>query len=281
MDTANRFNQILIVDSIPEGELNTAQRLAEDIRTYANAYPETSPSVEILRIESADEFMMVLAECAKRATEEDVIPMLHVECHGCAQGFQFADHSILDWPEIKGPLTNLNIATKLNLMVTVAACTGGAIAKTVSLSDRAPFWGMIGPTDSIHPEELETAYRALYTTLIQTGSPAEALKAFEASSKPGQYWSTTAYGLFKKGWAAYKSTYCSEQMMNVRVLRMVEECRRRGLQPLPTVSDMRQRLVSHEPDAYERFRRSYFMEDIFPEQIGRFVTHLHSCDGEV
>jgi hypothetical protein len=123
MDTANRFNQILVIDSIPEDEINTARQLAEDIGTYANAHPETSPAVATVRVESAGEFLAVLSECADRATEDDVIPMLHVEYHGCEQGFQFADHSVLDWPEIKGPLTNLNIATKMNLMVAVAACT--------------------------------------------------------------------------------------------------------------------------------------------------------------
>ncbi|MCW8929642.1 MAG: hypothetical protein OQL19_05315 [Gammaproteobacteria bacterium] len=276
IDTANRFNQILIIDSIPKGELNTARRLFDDISTYANAYPETSPAVMSVRVESACEFLEVLSECADRANEKDIIPMLHLECHGCEQGFQFADFSILDWQEIKAPLTNLNIATKMNLMVAVAACTGGAIAKTASLSDRAPFWGMIGPTDSISPTDLESAFRALYTTLIQTGLPANALKAFEASSKPGQYWRTTALGLFKNGWAAYKSTYCTEQMLEIRAKRMVEECRRRGLQPLLTVSQKRQRLVAHEPSAYERFRRGFFMEDLFPEQAGRFAVPLQS-----
>jgi hypothetical protein len=65
-------------------------------------------------------------------------------------------------------------------------------------------------------------------------------------------------------------------MLELRVQRMVEKCRRRGLQPLPNVSEMRQRLVAHEPAAYESFWRSFFMEDLFPEQAGRFAVSLQS-----
>lgn len=278
MNDVNRFNQILILDSIPDGEVNTARRLAEDISTFANAYPP-SPDVAFVRVESADQFLETLSECAIQAREYGIIPMLHVECHGCEQGFQFADDSILNWPEIKGPITNLNIATQMNLMVAVAACTGGAIAKTVSLSDRAPFWGMIGPTDDLYPNELETAFRALYTTLLRTKSPAEAVNAFESASQPGKYWRSTAQGLFLKGWAAYKTTYCTEKMLQSRAKRMVAECRRRGRVPLPTAEEMRQRLSVYEPTAFERFKRSFFMEDLFPEQAGRFsVQHLEDGD---
>lgn len=112
----NRFNQIVVLDSVPEGDYNTARRLHEDIQTYANAYSR-SPAIQYVRIESAEDFFRCIDDCRLRTKELGIVPMLHVECHGNEDGFQFADGSLSDWSELKQPLTDLNIATELNLMI--------------------------------------------------------------------------------------------------------------------------------------------------------------------
>ena len=111
---SNRFNQILVVDSIPIGEYNTAKRLFTDLQTYAIAY-SPSPAVHYVRVESADEFVQCVMKCRKDAEKYDIVPMLHIECHGDEDGFRFADGSLADWDELKVPITELNVATGLNL----------------------------------------------------------------------------------------------------------------------------------------------------------------------
>ena len=192
----NRFNQILVVDSIPTGEFNTAKRLFEDLKTYASAY-SPSPAVHYVRVESGDELIQCISMCRMNADEQDIIPMLHIECHGDEDGFQFADGSLADWDELKLPITELNVATRLNLLIAVAACTGGALGKVVRMSDRAPFWGLIGPTKTLTAATLERAYRALYLTLLSTKSPAKAVEAMDAATEPGLFWRTTSQGLFE------------------------------------------------------------------------------------
>ena len=90
---ANRFNQILVVDSIPVGELNAAKRLMDDLGSYSVAYAP-SPAVKYVRVETGDELIEQINSCRKDALEQDIIPMLHVECHGDEDGFQFADGSL-------------------------------------------------------------------------------------------------------------------------------------------------------------------------------------------
>lgn len=266
---ANRFNQILVLDSIPTGELNTAKRLVEDIETYAAAF-SPSPAVKYVRVESGDELIEQISKCQKDVVERDIVPMLHIECHGDEDGFQFANGSLADWEELKLPITELNVATRLNLMIAVAACTGGALAKTLRMSDRAPFWGLIGPTRTVMASALEKAYRALYLTLLETKSPAKAVEAMDAATEPGLFWRTTAQGLFEKGWAGYKKDHCTAEALEDRAKRMQERYKQPSDKPPPTVEELKVLLVTHEPKAFERFRATFFMYDLFPEHQTRF-----------
>jgi len=252
-----------VIDSIPQGETNTAKRLYEDIESYTNVYPD-SPLPEYIRIDSGDDLLKVISDCRKLAISDDVYPMLHIECHGNEYGFQFADGSILDWPELKAPLTDLNEAMHLNLMIAVAACVGAALAKVITMGDKAPFWGLIGPTDSALPSELETPYRALYQAFIKDKSPEKAIAAFEKVAKEGLYWRTTAQGLFEKGWEYYKTTYCNETALEQRVAKMQTKVSHLDK------AILKELLQKHEPIAFERYRRNFFMCDKYPENVDRF-----------
>ncbi|QJD30963.1 hypothetical protein [Methylococcus geothermalis] len=266
---ANRFNQILVVDSIPAGELNTAKRLIDDISTYAAAY-SPSPAVKYVRVETGDELIEQIHSCRKAVLDQGIVPMLHIECHGDEDGFQFADGSLADWEELKLPITELNAATHLNLMIAVAACTGGALAKVLRMSDRAPFWGLIGPTKTVTAAALEKAYRALYLTLLSTKSPAEAVKAMDAATEPGLFLRTTAQGLFEKGWAGYRKDYCTPEALDIRAKRMQARFMELSDTMPPSLEELRTRLIKHEPKAFERYRANFFMYDLFPEHRSRF-----------
>lgn len=268
MDT-NRFNQILVVDSIPTGEYNTARRLFEDLEIYAVAY-SPSPAVRYVRVESAAEFFQCILMSKKDAEERDIIPMLHIECHGDEEGFQFADGSFADWGELKVPITELNVATGLNLMIAVAACTGGALAKVMRMGDRAPFWGLIGPTRTLSGGELEKAYAALYLTLLSTKSPANAVQAMDQAISPGLFWRTTAQGLFEKGWHTYKIEHCTVSALEMRGKRMMESIRESGVSPLPSMDELMRQFIGHEPALFERYRQTFFMCDLCPEHSNRF-----------
>jgi hypothetical protein len=269
MVDTNRFNQIIVVDSIPTGDGNTARRLFEDLEINAIAYAPT-PAVHHVRVENGDQLIQFILECRQCSVKQDFMPMLHIECHGNEDGFELADGSFVDWAELKGPITELNIAMHLNLLITVAACTGGALAKVVRMSDRAPFWGLIGPTESLAAEDLEKAYRAFYLTLLSTHSPAKAMEALDVASKPGLFWRTTVQKLFETGWAVYKKEYCTDEAIEDRARRMRDRAMQLSIKPLPTIAELKGRLASHEPAAFERFRNTFFMCDLFPEHSGRF-----------
>lgn len=265
---SNRFNCIVVLDSIPSGEFNTARRLRNDLESHAAAYPPT-PAIAYTRIENREDLFRTLDECCARASKEDLAPLLHIECHGDDFGFQLADGSIVDWAELKRPLTEINVAMRLNLMVVVAACTGGALARIVDITDRAPVWGLIGPTKTVLPAELESVYGAFYRTLLRTKSPAEAVRELDRMSSPGLFWRATAQGLFETAWTLYRENYCTADVLETRVQRMQERARVLGLH-VPSVDELKKVLAQSEPQSFERFHRVFFMQDIYSEHRHRF-----------
>lgn len=266
---SNRFSRIVIVDSIPEDQLNTAKRLRDDLKIVVAAYPPT-PTVEYVRIESANDLLGLLARLRDEVQTGHPLPMIHIECHGNDDGFEMADGSLIDWSDLKTPLTELNIATELNLFVSVAACTGAAIAKVISMGDRAPLWGLIGPTRPMYPDELEKAFGALFSTLLETKSAAKAIKAMEAKTIDGTYWRTTAEGLFQKGWKTYLNNHSTPEAMETRAKRMLEAIQKRRSAPYPSIADLKQRVKDQEPISHDRYVETFFMRDLFPSHRERF-----------
>lgn len=243
------------------GDLKSAKNLYEDIETHATVCTPP-PSVRYVRAENRHELIQCIADCQQRATKDEVLPMLHIECHGCADGFRLADGSFATWNELKQPLTDLNIATHLNLKVSAAACSGAAIGKVMQMGERAPFWGFIGPTQTLSAEELEVAYRNFYRTLLETKSTAKALAALHAASKPGLFLETTSQYLFQRMWTRYMAVVSA----NIN----------KGFPDEKTREFAKQMYVLWEPATFERYWNTFFMCDLFPEHLERFPVELVS-----
>jgi len=265
----NRFNKILAIDSIPHNDYNSAKKLFEDIEMYSNIYTP-SPAVEYVRIISWKDLIQCIDQCKKHAEENDVIPMLHIECHGNEDGLRLADYSFASWYELKKPFTDLNISTGLNLMIAVSACTGGALAKSLTLSDRAPFWGLIGPTSPLNFEDCESIYRKFYSTLLSTKSPAKAIENMNKVSKNHPFLMTPSQKLFEQIWKNYIEEYCTPEAMKNRASRMRQQMIDSGKYPLPDIEELKTRLKDQHPEAFKHFREKFFMCDIFPEHWDRF-----------
>jgi hypothetical protein len=180
-----------------------------------------------------------------------------------------ADGSFADWELLKEPITKVNVATALNLMLVVSACVGGAFAKVVRMRDQAPFWGLIGPTKPLTSGELDAAWRALYLTLLSARSAAKAFEALRSATEPGSFVQTTAPGMFLAAWASYKETHCGAEALEVRARRMIATRVARGMPPRTIKQEMRG-LIDNEPAGFERFRQRFFMCDLYPENAERF-----------
>lgn len=260
------FNRILILDSIPLGEFPSARHLRDDLQTLAIAVAP-SPKVDYQRIETLPELRASLESCVD-AAKVGVKTLIHLECHGHFDGFELSDGTVHPWATLKPALVALNIALKLELILVIAACEGGAFATAVTMSDRAPFWGLIGPTTPLSGPQLEAAFRAFYEVLLRDKSPAKAVEAMNVASAPAEFFRTTARGLFERAWQHYKSTHRHGVGLERRLVRMRERAAKENV--LISDDQLLASLAVSEPRSFARFRRTYFMQDLFPEHDKRF-----------
>lgn len=263
-----RFNQILIVDSIPAGERNTARELYEDVCLRAHVFAP-APAVLYRRLEGRTELLALLPELAAAATATGDIPVLHIECHGNDCGLQFSDGSFATWADLKGPLTSLNVATAMNLLVVVAACDGSALTSTLGLVDRAPVHGLIGPTRAVMPEELTRAYLELYGTLMRTRSAGQAVEAM-LSAIPDTFVYRRAQWLFQYVWDHYQATHETPEARLERGVRMAANPPIGYVGPPIQPETFAEVLAERNREFFDAFRRRFFICDLFPEHETRF-----------
>lgn len=261
-----RFNQVLVVDSIPEGEQNTARRLYQEVSDRAQIFAP-APAILYLRIESAADFIELLTHLARAVLEMGNYPILHIECHGGDDGFTFANGSRLTWAAMKPHFIELNKAMRLNLLVVVAACDGSAITYTVTPDDRAPLWGLIGPLRRVYPYELEGPLVEFYGTLLRTHSARASMQALHAAL-PDTYVFRSTQWIFQFVWDHYQATQETPEARLQRAAKL------RNLMPAnmerPSVQQIAEMFRIGNPDFFHGFRTTFFMCDLYPEHEERF-----------
>jgi len=94
-------------------------------------------------------------------------PVLHFEAHGNENGLgrEYGDGHVefLEWNEITKSLQKLNLVTRCNLVIVVAACIGFAGIKALVQGPRAPAVALVGPDASIMSDNLLSATKEFYS----------------------------------------------------------------------------------------------------------------------
>lgn len=261
-----RFNQILVADSLPEGQRGMVDRLFQDMQLRAELVGE-APAIVRRSLTSAAELPVLLRECADGARRQPYVPMLHIECHGHPDGLEFEDGSIFPWADLKPDLVALNEATKLNLVIIVAACFGGDIARISGADDRAPFWGFVGPKGEISSGQLSDAMTAFYQTLLTTRSTLLAMKALRATDAGPMFWNLSAATIFKLIEEGFNIEYLADRNVAQRAMVLRALASQQGVHwPVEMVEEM-----LRDPRHMAQFRERFFMIDLFPEHRERFA----------
>src|SRR5574341_411636 len=219
--SSNHFNAIVILDAIQTGDTNTALRLKEELQDIAS-YGVRGLQVLYARIETTTDLETILSDLYNKIRTAGLKPLLHLEGHGLSDetGFILADGSPCSWQSLKELITPLNIAMELNLLLVMATCFGGSFATAMTTTDRAPVWGLIGPTAKITAGQVETSFQSFDNTFFNSLSTSEALKALNDSAPHVTYFITVAEQFFYAVWKGYKKSMCSNEMIEKRAARM-------------------------------------------------------------
>lgn len=104
-----------------------------------------------------------IEQATRRARNSNMIPVLHIEAHGCDSGLTNGVHAdFLTWDELTEPLQRLNMATQCNLVVVVAACIGFAAVQALIRGPRAPAVALVGLDANVNPGDLLAGSKEFY-----------------------------------------------------------------------------------------------------------------------
>lgn len=269
----NRFNKIVIIQTLTDSDLHTGTKIREDLETY-NAAFSRGLSIELIDARSKKEFFAVLVDIERQARVNAFFPILHIDAHGSSdnEGIILSSGEFCGWSDLKPYFIKINIATKLNLLIVFSLCYGAYFSKHLVPPDRAPCWGLVGPTKAVTSEKLLRNFSAFYREIIETGNGNDAVRQLNecVSIDDIDYYFTTSLSFFRSVYIKYIKERCSKEAYDQRARKLRKRLKKSNAKKLPGTGNLRRQLKSSQRYYFERFREHFFMIDLFPENAERF-----------
>jgi len=169
VDCSFQNNATIILDCLASTDLQTARRLHEDL-VYLDG------GINYRKIDSIETLLKVL-ERLKQDCKSGMLPIIHIEAHGdSSQGIQIGDNKeIFAWKTLVDELRKINILTRNNTGVILAACKGLHAILQVKIFQPTPFAFLIGSQHTVSAGDFDKYMRLFYETLVKSGSVATAM----------------------------------------------------------------------------------------------------------
>lgn len=265
------FNKIYVIESLREKDTKTGQFLFNDIIKRRLQQKGLNDNCELLTPTSKETFFECLEHIRKETIFKLVNPIIHFELHGSKEGIQVSNNDIITWDEIQFRLTELNFITKCNLFITMATCYGGYIYSVIKPNLRSPFWGFVGPFETVYGDDVLENYSAFYDEFIQSLDFNKAVKALNNSNLNGKSrfkFYNTEYA-FNVAYESYEKKYLTEEVVEKRLNAGLLVAKKHD--ELKNWSDdaikksLKFLMVDSKDLLKENMMTNFFMWDIFPE----------------
>jgi len=284
MELGFRFDSVWVLESLPADDLKTGESLYRDIIGPAVArWPEVTSTFR--SINSKSEFLAVLDSIEADAQGAWRWPIIHLETHGNAKGLGLASGEFITWAELREPLTRINRATRLNLVVTLAACSGAEMRQVLHLIDQAPFLYVSGPSTTREAGQLLMDFGAFYQEVLSSLDMRRAFDLLNGNERPARwvYPVIPAEYFFRCVFEGYVSIECTPDELRERENAIVAEIGRRQSVDLNYLAQVRlevRAMLRNQEPHFDRFRRRFFMIDEFPENDNRFTISWSDLQGQ-
>jgi len=269
-----RLNAVWVIESLRPDDQQTGVELHDAVLLPLRQVHKHL-RVELSTPTSKAEFFALLTRILEQCQSNDLSPILHLEAHGGRHGIQLTSNEIVTWEELRVVFTDINIATKFNLLVVLAACKGAHLVSLLKANDRAPMWGLIGPASLEYPHDLLADYSAFYQTLLTGLKGYEAVKALNAAAKLGrrQHIFYSATYMFVRGYEHYKKVHGNPLAVRRRAKKAARTVAKGKGKSLRAVKNVRHEITRKLRDHKTNFRpyaEKFFMHDLIPTNVRRY-----------
>ncbi len=269
-----KFSKISIIESLTPEDKKTGQELYDHLNLL-EAFHAKGLKLELNTVSTRLEFENHLTLLTKNAHDFSEIPILQIEAHGSEDKLSMVLSSgeFITWYELEESLRKLNLATRCNLLVVMSTCFGAYASSAISLLDRAPFWGIVGPETNVYPDEIIESLTSFYSHLYQGKNGSNLMLSLETKNQQTLKLLTSEW-FFVKGYLKYIHDYCNEESTLEAVELLSKKMASQGVTKLPEVGFIKDRVRPQGKEFFEKIIDHFFMVDLFPENQSKIsVTY--------
>ncbi len=275
-------NKIYLIESL-EGQ---DKQMASDLFNYT-IKPNIDKAIEeaeYIEVKNKDEFLQALNRILDDVKNNGKFPYIHIEAHGDEKGIGLIDDDGIDWPDFTEIIKEINIASRNNLFISMAACYGGYIVSTAATElyhnydPRAPFFGFVGPTETIYPSELESGFKGWFRELLQNRNTKAALLALNKESQyDANFEFNNCEGLFLVVAKKFGSTFIANRMKYMhkepqKYFEFYKDMFEWTYDRPFAITDFQTIITSNDfyTDFLNKKREHFYMIDLYPDNDDRF-----------
>ncbi len=278
------FLDVIVLQSLPSNEIQTGKKILDDIDILKAYNPKITS--QFIDINNKKEFIFNLSLIEQTVFEKNRIPIIHLETHGSRdkKGIILKNDDFVPWRELKEPLTRINQATKMNLIVLSSLCFGAYLLEILSPNDRAPFWSMIGPSDEISPYQIIDFFVPLYSAFLKSKGGNINLTEIFSNSKieSADIKFISAERAFRAIYQNYKKESCDTKALQKRAKKQRKMMMiRDNLEKIsPSLKEFKAEFLSKDNhrEIFEIYKEKFFMIDLYPENIERFKVNFNTIE---
>lgn len=265
-----RYTKVVIIESLGQNDVSTGKILASYLSTLDSFVNQNIP-LEILDCPTAQSLRAVLTKLTLEAETLGESPILHFECHGEAtgNGLVLANGEMMAWTELAPILVNLNLLTKFNLMIFLAACNAFYFIEEMIASRPSPVYAVVAPSDELNPGEVMSGTRIYYRTLFEIGNAGSALQALKSENLSVGYWfGKTAEEWFEEVLVGYVKAQCSATTVAERARLLYQT--QPSKMPRKSVGALKRGLHQEHKTFVQKYFEKCFQTESIPANLDRF-----------
>lgn len=195
--------------------------------------------------------------------------IFHFDCHGSRDGLITANRDLATWDELRPYFQGLTELSNLNTVFIFGSCFGIYGLSTIRNTERASFGACFGPKREIDSIILHEFYRDFYRNMLDTGLLRNTIDAIMPNYKehiafyPAQLF-------FIKSYQKYLGNKQRIERSRKHIMKIIKKEQRFTQEYKKSVLRDVQRNFPHHAEFFERFKRTFFMLDLYPENEERF-----------
>jgi hypothetical protein len=259
---------VWIIEWLPPDEPQTGLELHQWIHSFRPGWSH------YVACDTPQKVLAEIAGCTEIAQLEARSPVLHIEAHGDEKGIAGPPSEFIAWGDLVAPLQQLNLATKCNLIVFMAACTGLAAIKTFVAGPRAPAVALVGPEGELTPSDVREAAKEFYRKLSNDASMTEMVASASNESRNAAFdyepFIDIAYDSFTK----LLVTETRPEELVARKAKLVERLRAECGLSHDEATRRADGLPALLSDQLQEQWDTMFMIDLFPQNQDRFGLNV-------